>query len=190
MKEMSSLADLQGRLQEINVAAAKVGVDSETIFKDLERSMSDALLKKTDVNLQVAIDRKNCNILLGVAQSGGEIRTYVDPRTGRGIGIGGRTLPMAGGGYTKKGGEWYNNDTGQAADTDENGDPVDENGNRLEDNDGNPTIWTMSDEDIIAVTKVISDGTWWGNMRGAAVKKKLKDNKNALEGLLDELLNP
>lgn len=171
MKEISSLSDLQEGLQEINGAAVKAGVDSETLFKDLERSMSDALLKKTGVNLQVAIDRKDCNILLGVEQSGGELRTYVDPGTGRGIGIGGRTLPMAGGGYTKKNGTWYNNDTGKAADTDDDGNPINENGDRLEDDSGNPTIWTMSEEDIVEVTKIKS----WG---GALMDK--------LKGIRDE----
>ena len=154
MGEISSLADLQGRLQEISVAATKAGDDSETIFKDMERSLSDTLLKETGVNLQVAIDRKDCNILLGVEQSGGELRTYVDPRTGQGVGIGGRTLPMAGGGYTKKNGTWYNNDTGKAADTDDDGNQVNDHGDRLEDDAGNPTIWTMSEEDIIEATKI------------------------------------
>ena len=182
MKEISSLSDLQGRLQEINVAAAKTGDDSETLFKDMERSMSDALLKKTGVNLQVAIDRKNCNILMGVEQSGGEIRTYVDPRTGRGIGIGGRTLPMAGGGYTKgKDGVWRNNDTGKPADEDEYGNPVDGNGNRLEDDDGRPTVWTMSEEDIIEVTTE-------GNIQ--KIRKKIQDNNDIVNGLLNDILAP
>ncbi len=51
----------------------------------------------------------------------------------------------------------------------------------MEDDDGRPTVWTMSEEDIIEVTTE-------GNIQ--KIRKKIQDNNDIVNGLLNDILAP